>query len=167
MMTGKKKENVNASSSINMDVVGETDYGEGVKKHLCVGFRQSFGHRVSIPVRQNVNIGEVKLAVNDYFAGCSCYSAGLPYRSQNARLLYRALLYVCHKEGILFKAFSSNPDVEISYYPDTDVYAVINNTNVKQESVIFNIEGKPTKLILKPTELRWVKGKKWFSEEER
>lgn len=31
MTTGKKKENANVSFSINMDVVGETDYGEGAK----------------------------------------------------------------------------------------------------------------------------------------
>jgi len=155
------KYNIEAHESfVNADKKGGIDYGEGTKNVYALDGTEVLDIDISPRFIRKVNVGEVKLAVNDYFGGRSCYIAGLPYNGENARLLYRALLYVSHKEDALKKAFSSNPNAEVSYYPEIDTYAVINNTDHTQETVFYDADGEPTKLMLKPTELRWIKGKK-------
>ena len=109
--------------------------------------------------RRNVNVGEVKLAANDYGKGRGVYMAGLPYSAQNARLLYRAMFWAAHKEEEMRRAFSSNPDTECSYYPDLNCYAVVNNASERSDTVFTDLNGKQSKLKLQAGELIWLKVK--------
>ena len=103
--------------------------------------------------RRNVNVGEVKLAANGYGKGRGVYMAGLPYSPQNARLLYRAMFWAAHKEEEMYKAFSSNPETECNYYPETGRYVVVNNSTAEQNTVFYDMEGNTRELTLAGNQL--------------
>ena len=103
--------------------------------------------------KRNVNGGEVKLAANAYGKGRGVYMAGLPYSAQNARLLYRAMFWAAHKEEEMRRAFSSNPDTECSYYPETGKYAVVNNSTQSRTTVFYDMEGDTRELTLAGNQL--------------
>ena len=50
----------------------------------------------------------------------------------------------------MFKAFSSNQNTECTYYPEAGKYAVINNSDEPQKTVLFSITGKKTEVLLNP-----------------
>lgn len=142
---------------ITEDVKGEIDYGEGKKNIYALNTADVLDIAFSNRFQRNVNVGEVKLAANEYFKGRGVYIAGLPYSSENARLLLRAIYWSAHKEKELTKVYSSNQEVEITYYLDSKKYAVINNSNQKQKTTLYNIDGGASEITLEPNELRWIK----------
>lgn len=82
--------------------------------------------------------GEVHIAANQYGKGRSDYFSGLPYSFENTRLLIRSLYYAVNKEADLFTWFSSNPAVEVNAYPEKGKYAIVNNTNKAQDTLIYD-----------------------------
>ncbi|HIZ02758.1 MAG TPA: hypothetical protein H9727_00560, partial [Candidatus Borkfalkia avistercoris] len=112
--------------------------------------------------KRNVNVGEVKLAANAYGKGRGVYMAGLPYSAQNARLLYRAMFWAAHKEEEMYRAFSSDPDTECSYYPDLNCYAIVNNAGKRSDTVFTDLNGKQEKINLEAGQIVWTdeKGEK-------
>lgn len=135
------------------------DYGEGKKNIYALDNTEVLDITFSDRFIRNVNVGEVSLAANKYFNGRSVYIAGLPYSFNNARLLYKALLWTSHKEDNLYKAYSSNIETECSYYPLEKKYVVINNTAHKLNTTFYNIDGKKQDLELLPNEMRWIHDK--------
>ena len=133
------------------------DYGEGKKNVYALDGADVLDIEFSDRFKRNVNVGEVKLAANQYFDGRGVYIAGLPYSPNNARLLLKAIYWSASKEKELLKVYSSNPEVEITYYPENGNYAIINNSNLEQKSDIYDITGNKHALVLQPNELRWVK----------
>ncbi len=127
---------------ITADVKGEIDYGEGMKNVYALDGADVLDITFSDRFRRNVNVGEVKLAANGYGRGRGVYIAGLPYSAQNARILYRAMFWAAHKEDEMYRAFSSNEQVECSYYPDCDSYALVNNSARKQKTVFYDRNGQ-------------------------
>ena len=105
--------------------------------------------------KRNVNVGEVKLVANGYGKGRGVYIAGLPYSSQNARLLQRALFWAAHKEEEMFKAFSSDPETECSYYPELGKYAIVNNAGKERTTKFYDIHGS-VKTICLGTHILWL-----------
>lgn len=103
-----------------------------------------------------LNLGHIKASCNEYFGGRTCYFAGLRYNAENARTLYRALLWSAKKEDLLHKAFSSNYNVDCNYYPSSKKYALVNNTAEKQTTTFYDINGNATEYTLAPNELRWI-----------
>ena len=101
-------------------------------------------------------MGEVKLASNEYGKGRGVYIAGLPYSAQNARLLLRAMFWSAHKEAEMKKAFSSNINVDCSYYPKSGKYALVNNLDKEQHTTFYNIKGEATEVALKAGEIVWI-----------
>ena len=100
--------------------------------------------------------GHIKSACNEYFGGRTCYFNGVAYNPMNARTLYRAMLWVAHKEDLLKKAFSSNIFVDCNYYPKTKKYALVNNTNEEQTTTFYDMDGKATEYTLAPNQLLWI-----------
>ena len=100
--------------------------------------------------------GSVKLSLHSYGKGCGAYLAGLPYSIENARLLYRLLLRLAHKEDWLLRSFSSSPKVECNYYPGGKKYFLSNLTDETLETTFYDQEGKSRSLTLSPYELRLV-----------
>lgn len=126
---------------ITEDVAGEIDYGEGMKNIYALDGTKVLDITFSDRYRRNVNVGEVKLAANDYGKGRGVYIAGLPYSAQNARLLYRAMFWAAHREKEMLRAFSSNPQTECSYYSEIGKYAIVNNGDGEQNTMFFDIHG--------------------------
>ena len=145
------------SHFITEDVKGEIDYGEGKKNIYALDDADVLDITISDRFVRNVNVGEVKLAANQYFNGRGVYIAGLPYSSENARLLLRAIYWSSGKEKELTKVYSSNPAIEVTYYQDSNKYAIINNSGKEQKTTIYDVNGGKTNMTLNPNELRWVK----------
>ena len=101
-----------------------------------------------------MNVGEVKIAVNEYGKGRSFYITGIPYSPQNARLLYKAMVWTAGKE--LNVAYSTNVYTDCNYYPASGKYAVVNNSAAPQKTDFYDLGGKKTSLELKPMEIRWI-----------
>ncbi len=133
---------------ITEDAKGEIDCGEGMKNVYALSGAEVLDITFSDRFRRNVNVGEVKLAANGYGKGRGVYMAGLPYSAQNARLLYRAMFWAAHKEKEMYRAFSSNPDTECSYYPETGKYTVINNCTQPRKTVLYDINGTEKEIEL-------------------
>lgn len=141
---------------ITADVNGEIDYGESKKNVYALNGADVLDIEISPRFARNVNVGEIKLAANDYVHGRGVYIAGLPYSPQNARLLLRAMYWACHKENELEKAYSTNPVTDCSYYPESKKYAVINNANVEVETTFFDVKGNAKALRLGAGEIVWI-----------
>lgn len=99
--------------------------------------------------------GEIHLAANQYGKGRGVYIAGLPYNTDNSRLLMRALYDAAGKQADFYKWNASNPTVEVHCYPEKKKYAIVNNTNEEQETIVYNGEGKEERVTLLPSEIRW------------
>lgn len=141
---------------ITEDVVGEIDYGEGMKNVYALDGADVLDIKISNRFIRKVNVGEVMLAANDYGHGRGVYIAGLPYSAENARLLYRAMFWAAGKESEMKKAYSSNPVVDCTYYPESKKYALINNTFELQTTEFFNLQGEQKTLVLQSNEIRWI-----------
>lgn len=151
----KKKEHF-----ITTDVEGEIDYGEGMKNVYALNGADVLDIEISARFRRNVNVGEVKLAANDYVHGRGVYIAGLPYSPQNARLLFRAMYWAAHKEKDMKKAYSENVVTDCTYYPESGKYAIINNTFAQQTTTFYDVNGEHQEIILEPNEIIWLEEKR-------
>lgn len=140
---------------ITEDIEGEIDYGEGKKNIYALSGAEVLDIEISPRFKRNVNVGEVKLATNAYGKGRGVYIAGLPYSAQNARLLLRALFWSANKEPEMKKAYSSNINVDCSYYPEQGKYALVNNTAEPKKTVFYDIDGKQKEVVLLNGGILW------------
>lgn len=99
--------------------------------------------------------GEIHVAANQYGQGRSVYLSGLPYSFENTRLLIRSLYYAASKEASLYTWFSTNPEVEVNAYPEKGKYAIVNNTNKEQKTIVYDGDQKQQEVLLKAGEIRW------------
>ena len=130
------------------------DYGEDKKNIFALEGANVIDIVFSDRFIRNYSVGEVKMATNGYGKGRSFYVTGLPYSAENARLLYRAILWTAGKEDTDKKSYCENPLTEAHYYGDR--YAVINNTDKEQKTAFYDISGKKTELTLSPYDIRWL-----------
>lgn len=99
---------------------------------------------------------EVHMAANDFGKGRSFYITGLPYSAQNTRLLERAILYVSHKEDELKKYFAEDYNLEVAAFPNLGKYCVLNNSNKKITSNIYDKDGNSKEITIEPSDLIWI-----------
>ena len=135
------------SHFITEDIFEDINFGEGQKNIYSLS--------------ENTEIvkytkGDLLMSANKYGKGRAVYIAGLPYSIQNTRILTRACYYAANKEEEMKKWYADNPYCEVSAYLDSNKYAVINNSNEKQVSNIYDGDGKLMTLELAPTEIRWI-----------
>ncbi len=97
----------------------------------------------------------IHLAANEFGSGRGVYMAGLPYSIDNSRLLHRVLFWAAGKEDQLKQWFSSNLNTDCAAYPETGKFAVVNNVDASQETVISTPEGEQITVNLKPYEMKW------------
>ncbi|MBW4838049.1 MAG: 1,3-beta-galactosyl-N-acetylhexosamine phosphorylase [Paenibacillaceae bacterium] len=112
----------------------------------------AFHERVEILEYSN---GEVHLAANRPGAGRAVYLAGLPYSPGNARLLLRSLYFAAGKEAELKRWYADNVECEVHAYPEQGVYAVVNNSNDPQTTVVYDGDGKTSVVKLGPSGIVW------------
>lgn len=137
------------------DGLDDIDYGEGKKNIYALDNAKVLDITFSDRFKRSVNVGEVKMAINEYGKGKSFYITGLPYSFENSRLLYKAMCYVASKD--LNVCFATNPATECNYYPAALKYAIVNNSDKPQTTEFYDIQGNKTVVELKPMEIKWVK----------
>ena len=129
-------------------------YGEDKKNIYALNGANVVDIAFSKLMERNVNVGEVKMATNEYGKGRSFYITGLPYSPNNAKLLYRAILWTAGKEDMDKKSYCTNLLTEAHFYGDR--YAITNNTSVEQKTIFFDMNGNSQEIILKPYEIKWI-----------
>jgi len=123
-------------------------FGEGTKNIYALEGAEVLYHRDK----------EVQLAANSYFSGRCVYMGGVAYSPITARMVHRAVLWASGKESELNKWFSSNPNVEVHYYPNSGMYAVCNNSYEPQNTIVYT-DADSYELSLTGGELRWFEHK--------
>lgn len=131
---------------ITKDIEGPIDFGESMKNIYAL--------RSDTEVIEYSN-GEVHLAANQYGKGRCIYISGLPYNEDNTRLLLRSMYYCANKENELYRWFAENTSVEVHAYPEIKKYAIVNNSDELQESIVYDGKGNSFKVKLEPGEIRW------------
>lgn len=130
------------------------DFGEDKKNIYALNGAKVLRIAFSDRFARSVNVGEVKAAANVYGKGRSFYVTGLPYSFENARLLYRALLWVTQKEEYVHRIFSTNVKTDCHFYEESGEYVLVNNTFEEQKTTFFDRAGKARGLTLAPMEIR-------------
>lgn len=113
------------------DVTEAIDFGEGKKSIYAL-------EGTDILVQREK---EVQMAVHEEGKGRGVYISGLPYSPENARLLYRSILWASHGEDLVHAWFSTNPNVEVHAYPKNGKYCVVNNTYETQKTTVYTENG--------------------------
>ncbi|MEG0268910.1 MAG: 1,3-beta-galactosyl-N-acetylhexosamine phosphorylase [Clostridia bacterium] len=123
----------------------QVDFGEGKKSIYALN-----GATVLCQCNK-----EVQLCANDFGGGRAVYVSGLPYSFQNARLLYRSVLWAAHGENELNTWYSENPNVDVHAYVKNGKYCVVNNTYEPQNTVVYRGDGSSFALEMGANEIRW------------
>lgn len=147
--------------------VNKVNFGESVKNVYALykdteviefssGQSDNEANGVVLPANaEGKEFGEVHLAAHNYGQGRGVYIAGLPYSVENARILMRALYFAANKEAEFNKWNSTNLNVEVHAYPEKKKYAVINNTNYPQTTIVYLDNNESIEMHLDPSEIRW------------
>ena len=125
----------------------ELDFGEGMRNIYALNENTEI---------ISYSTGEVHLGAHTYGKGRGVYIAGLPYSTQNTRVLLRSLYYAAHKEEEFKKWYADNLYCEVHAYPDNNMYAILNNTNQEQKTNVYDGEGNHVAVTLAPGEIRWM-----------
>lgn len=99
--------------------------------------------------------GEVHLSSSSFGKGRGVYIAGLPFSHENTRLLMRAMYYAAHKADEFEKWHTSNIYCEVHAYPAVEKYAVVNNSNERQTTDVYDGKGRKHVMTLEPSEIVW------------
>lgn len=130
---------------ILVDVKNEVDFGEGKKSIYAL-------EGSTVLVQRDK---EVQMSVNEFGKGRAVYISGLPYSFENARVLYRSVLWAAHGEKQLHCWYSENPNVDVHAYVANGKYCVVNNTYEAQSTVIYRGDGSCFALTLEPNAILW------------
>lgn len=132
---------------ISEDTVEPFDFGESMKN--------IYANKVSTEIIVYED-DEVHLASNDYGKGRCVYISGLPYSQQNTRILMRSMFYCAHREELFKKWHADNLFCEVHAYPSISKYAILNNSNEKQTTIVYDGNGKGIEVQLQAGEIRWM-----------
>ena len=127
------------------DVKDEVDFGEGKKGVYAL-------ENAEVLIQRDK---EVQLCVNAFGRGRAVYISGLPYSFENARLLYRSVLWASGGEKLLHCWYSENPNVDVHAYVSSGKYCVVNNTYEPQETVIYRGDGSSFPLHIEANGILW------------
>ena len=100
--------------------------------------------------------GSVRASAHDFCSGRGVYLAGLTWSTANSRLLHRAIMWAAHAEDQWESVLSSsNPDVEVAWYPESALAFVYNDADAPRSSEISG-QGGQILVELAAGEGRWV-----------
>ncbi|MGB4659621.1 MAG: 1,3-beta-galactosyl-N-acetylhexosamine phosphorylase [Mobilitalea sp.] len=135
-----------ASHYITADRTEAFDFGESMKNVYALNS--------STEIIEYSN-GEIHLSANTYGQGRAVYIAGLPYSKANTRLLMRSMFYAASKEKNLYLWYADNYNCEVHAYPAAGKYAIVNNSNEPQKTLIYDASGRTKNVELAPCEIKW------------
>ena len=131
---------------ITQDRTTDFDFGESMKNIYALT-----EHTEIVEYSNN----EVHIAANRYGKGRGVYIAGLPYSYENTRLLMRAMFYAASKEAQYKVWHADNILCEVHAYPDAGKYAIVNNSNEIQKTMVYDGQGSCTEYTLEPCAILW------------
>jgi 1,3-beta-galactosyl-N-acetylhexosamine phosphorylase len=99
---------------------------------------------------------EVLISVKAFGQGRTSYMAGCSFSMENARLLERTIYWITKQEEQIRKWHTSNVQTVCAAYPETGYIGLINNDAQKQETVLYDGEGRAKKVELGPYEWKWI-----------
>lgn len=144
LSTDRYVDNAAGSHFITADLPDDYDFGEDPGDIVPCGAEV---------VRESR--GSIRIAVNQFGAGRAVYLAGLPYSCDNSRLLHRALMWAAGAEHQWNQVLgSTNPAVEVAWYPGSNTYYAYNNTMNAAVSTVSGI-GWHEELHFAPMEGHW------------
>lgn len=98
---------------------------------------------------------EVHIAAHKFGKGRGVYIAGLPYSYENTRLLMRAMFYAAGKEDSYNVWNADNLLCEVHAYPEAGKYAIVNNSNEVQKTIVYDGQGLGCEYVLEPCQIIW------------
>lgn len=110
---------------------------------------------------ENVEICEIKdghiyIAAHEAGTGHSVFLASLPFSNENSRLLHRSIFWAAGKDHLLKQWFTSNPDTDIAYYPETKSCLLVNNVSSPVTTAVYTGENDKSEVNLEAFESRWI-----------
>ncbi|MDD5885250.1 MAG: 1,3-beta-galactosyl-N-acetylhexosamine phosphorylase [Erysipelotrichaceae bacterium] len=137
---------------------GKLDFGEGANNVYALEGGEVLSIKMSPLCHRNVNVGQVQAAANTYGKGRAVYFSGLPYSVDNARCLYRALLWACQKDQDILRAYCPDPEIDVHYYPSSSLYGVMNHSLEEKEVTFYDIHQNQKNVVVPKQGIAWVKG---------
>lgn len=101
--------------------------------------------------------GYPQISINNFFDGKGIYLSGFKFTPQNVRLLHRAICFAAGYEEKFNKWVSSNIYTECAYYQNCGKLIVINNSEQKQKTEVYDADQNPTNLTIKPYGIKVIK----------
>ncbi|MBD0786474.1 1,3-beta-galactosyl-N-acetylhexosamine phosphorylase [Vibrio sp. Y2-5] len=96
------------------------------------------------------------LTARTYGQGRSVYMGNLPFNMKNARLLQQVLIWLSHNETQQHAWLSDYPNVDVAYYPQTGMVAVVNYVSEPQQVTVSNAKGELVNVSLDGYEWKWI-----------
>jgi beta-D-galactosyl-(1->4)-L-rhamnose phosphorylase len=87
--------------------------------------------------------GSPRISARRFGRGRSVYFSGYKFSPQNTRLLHRALYWAAGRESDFGYWTCSNIYTECAYYPKSDRIVVINNSDKKEQTKVFDSDRMP------------------------
>jgi 1,3-beta-galactosyl-N-acetylhexosamine phosphorylase len=130
---------------------------EGLEGHCQteVGKSYVYACRADTTILHTHDNGHITLATHAFGGGRSVYLSALPYSPGNSRLLHRILFWVAQKESEMLRSYSDNLNTECAIYPETGHAVVINNSDRKQATTFYDIQGNAKDITLSSYESQW------------
>ncbi|OKL54671.1 1,3-beta-galactosyl-N-acetylhexosamine phosphorylase [Bowdeniella nasicola] len=102
--------------------------------------------------------GSVDIAVNSYGAGHAVYLAGLPYSTDNARLLHRAIVFAAtgSQDDMTEVWLSGDARLEVAYYPNVNRLFVFNSSHDHVETDVRGPAGERLRVKLGDLQSTWI-----------
>lgn len=91
--------------------------------------------------------GDIVAATKFFGDGRGAYLSGFTFSSENARLLYRSILWAAGKEELENVYMTSDPNFECAYFPATDKLVIINNSTESNRVTVKTPSGVAAALI--------------------
>ena len=130
-----------AEHFITADVEGELDLGDEVDGIYVL----DSGVRV-LAERRN----SPRLATNAFGKGRSVYLSGYKFAPQNTRLIHRAIHWAANREDDFQNWNCTNIRTECAYFPKKKKLVVINNSDVSQQTNVWDGGGNSRPVVLEP-----------------
>jgi beta-D-galactosyl-(1->4)-L-rhamnose phosphorylase len=123
------------------DLEGDIDFGNDIDKVFVVDKDTKV-----LAARE----GSPKIAVHNFKRGKSIYLSGYKFTPANTRFLHRALYWAAGRDGDFGPWICSNIYTDCAYYPKGKKLVVINSSDKREKTKIFDSGGKTINVSLEP-----------------